>query len=165
MFNKLPLFKPSHRMVSWQAMALLLSFGTPLIAALLLVAGQAQFNSNQNGQWLGQEYFLDSSQWHSLKAFNLVYSASHPKRTQLSQFASKVHAALGKKQQAVAIMAVPASTLAAAQLAPQALYVVDQRGLFILSYPLTLTEAHDRQQAKGLLLDLKKLLKYRRSQS
>ncbi|NOU52756.1 transmembrane cytochrome oxidase associated protein [Pseudoalteromonas sp. JBTF-M23] len=134
-------------------------------------------HTTNHGQFLKSELRIPSWQptgaplWTI--AINAPNSCETPCKNQL-QALQNLYVALGKHQKDVALAVLnraPNKALLAnyqsynleAQLPPASLYLIDHTGLVVLQYQYFAEQEKNRAEQKGLLSDLKKLLKYARS--
>ncbi|BBN82829.1 hypothetical protein PA25_28140 [Pseudoalteromonas sp. A25] len=134
-------------------------------------------HTTNHGQFLQSELRIPHFQASDDTLWTIAINAPDSCKSQCdAQFEAlkNLYVALGKHQKDVALAVLNRTTEEFslnnylnygldAKLRPASLYLVDHRGLIVLQYQYFNDEEKNRIEHKGLLKDLKKLLKYARS--
>ncbi|MCJ8312732.1 MAG: hypothetical protein HRU38_10660 [Saccharospirillaceae bacterium] len=168
---------------NWVGYLFVLSFILPLLLAyVVLKTGWYQAGVNNNGLLMRSEIFLEDWRESKHKSWTVLYVPSQNLKNNINltdvvdlensvscnQFCentkyaiNQTYAALGKKQNKVDVLILNETVVG---LNPTSLYLVDRFGLVVFEYPLQIEFENNFDTLKGLISDLKKLLKNARSE-
>ncbi|MBD1582023.1 transmembrane cytochrome oxidase associated protein [Pseudoalteromonas sp. S16_S37] len=134
-------------------------------------------HTTNHGQFLKSELRIPSWQPSGEQLWTIAINAPDTCEApceQQFQALDNLYVALGKHQKDVALAVLNRALVkaplvnyqsyhVAADLPPASLYLIDHTGLMVLQYQYFAEQDKNRAEQKGLLSDLKKLLKYARS--
>ena len=154
----------------------LICFITPLISAYLFIQSNWSPNTTVNNGLLVTENIIITD-WHTPERRLWSIAIMAPNGclgmcVATIESVNKVHLALGKHNEHVGVVLLSETEAAfnntevvktqLNRLSEDSIYLVDHMGLIVLEYPLS-NDISEEIVFKGLLTDIKKLLKYARS--
>ena len=153
-----------------------LSFITPLLLAyVILKTGYFQTGVNNHGVFLSEEIRIKDWQLNDHKPWNISYLPENPCLEQCQSTIEsliKSHLVLGKKNKNVDLLLINSEihhdafrniSQSNKILSSEYIYLIDFNGLVLMQYDLKKQPIN--KLLKGLVLDIKKLLKYARSEN
>lgn len=130
-------------------------FLIPIVAAAYVMLYADDFNLHKvnHGQLIDPPQRLNIATTNKWQVVYVTQPQCDSGCQQLQNRLHKLHTALGANQARVALTTLTSTQLAATDIAPNSILILNPRGLYIMHYEATTNHS-------GILKDLRRLLKY-----